>query len=183
MSPFKNLFQLIISPKSGWRTISASNASSESVATSMMYPIIGIYAIIVFLIEIKFTELRSESGLDKAVQYAAVAFIQFFAAYYAISYISSKIFKHINSKSCNIYLMYLLAASTLFYAIMTIFSQYTMYIAPLSLYILYLTWTGYSFLSEKETKPNSMFVITISSLVLLLPPVISLILKLLLTII
>ena len=183
MGPIKKLFKLLLTPEKGWKVISKEEETTEKLSTSLLYPTIGIFALIVFLLEIKFTEQRIDSDIEKAIQYAAISFIQLFSAYYLISYITKNTFKKYNINRCNIYLIYLITVTALFYIVMTIFSEHVGYIAPLSLYIIYLAWTGYKYINPEADKTDTMFVITISTMVLIVPLTISLILRTLLTII
>lgn len=178
MSCYKNLINLIISPNKKWGSIISDKSTPEEVTVSLLYPLAGILAIIIFIIEIEFTQQRSESGLEKAIQYAAIAFVQFFASYYIIATIVSKIFhKRHNIVKSKIYIIYILSLTIIFYAIDAILPQYTQYIAPLSLYIIYIAWCGYKHINYDNEKTNSIFVATISAMVLLFPVIISLILK------
>lgn len=184
MNSVKRLFKLIVSPQSEWEAISGEEGTtSEKLSSSLLYPILGIFAIIVFFKEIEFTSLRSDSGIEKAIQYAAIAFIQFFSTYFVASYISKKIFKQLNTLRCNIYLIYLTSITVLFYIIMTLFSKYVSYIAPLSLYIIYEAWIGYKYIDQGADKTNSNFVVAMSTITLMLPLVISFILRTLLTLV
>ena len=184
MNLTKRLFKLIIAPQSEWEAISREGEiTTEKLTSSLLYPILGIFAIIVFFNEIEFTSIRSDSGIEKAIQYAAIAFIQFFSTYFIASYISKKIFKKLNSLRCNIYLIYLTSLTVLFYIIMTLLSKYVSYIAPLSLFIVYEAWIGYKYINSEADKTNSNFVVAMSTITLMLPLVISFILRTLLKLI
>lgn len=183
MTPIKNFFKLIISPQKGWERISQEKITIEQLSSTLLYPILGLFAIIVFLLEIEFTSLRSESGIEKAIQYAVIGFIQFFGAYYLISYISRKLYKQYDTYKCNTYIIYLTSITVLFYILMIIFSSYINYIAPLSLYIIYIGWTGYKYINSESSKTDSIFVITMSIMTIMVPIIISLILRTLLTLI
>lgn len=183
MNPIKNLLTIIISPKKGWDKISREDISAEKLSSSLLYPILGVFAAIVFLLEIKFTGQRSESGIEKAIQYASIAFIQFFSTYFLISFIVKKLFKKYDIQKCNIYLLYIISTTTIFYTIMTFFSSYINYIAPLSLFIIYYAWTGYKYIDIGADKTDAVFVVTTSTMVLMFPIIISLILRTLLTLI
>lgn len=183
MSPIKKLFKLLITPQKGWNTILQEEETADKLTVSLMYPILGIFALIVFLFEIKFTEQRADSNIEKAIQYAAVAFIQLFSAYYLISYITKNIFKKYDTNRCNIYIIYLISITALFYIVMTIFSEHIKYITPLSLYVIYIAWAGYKYINRETYKTDTTFVLSISTMVLMLPLLISLLLRTLLTII
>ena len=183
MTPIKNILTLIVSPKKGWERISQEGISIEQLSSTLLYPILGLFAIIIFLLEIEFSSLRSESGIERAIQYAVIGFIQFFGAYYLISFIAKKVFKNYNTNKCNTYTMYITSITVLFYILMTIFSSYTNYIAPLSLYIIYIGWIGYKYINSESNKTNSIFVITISVTTIMVPIIISLILRTLLSLI
>ena len=182
MNPIKRLFILIVSPKRSWETISEEKSNTqESLSSSLLYPILGLFAIIVFFMEIEFTSERYNSGIEKAIQYAVIAFIQIFSTYYITSYISKKIFKQYSSERINVYLIYLTSIVALFYIIMTIMSNYVNYVAPLSLYIIYEAWIGYKYINSDAINTDSKFVISVSTMILMLPLVISFILRILLT--
>lgn len=183
MSPIKKLFKLLITPQKGWNAISQEEETVDKLSVSLMYPILGIFALIVFLLEIEFTEQRTDSNIEKAIQYAAVAFIQLFSSYYLISYITKSIFKKYDTNRCNIYIIYLISITALFYIVMTIFSEYVRYITPLSLYVIYIAWSGYKYINHGADKTDATFVISISTMVLMVPLLISLLLRTLLTII
>lgn len=183
MSPVKNLFKLLITPQKGWHAISQENETADKLSVSLMYPILGLFALIVFLLELKFTEQRADSNIEKAIQYAAVAFIQLFSSYYLISYITKSIFKKYDTNRCNTYIIYLISITTLFYIVMTILSEYVKYITPLSLYIIYIAWSGYKYINPEADKTDTTFVLPISTMVLMTPLLISLLLRTLLTII
>ena len=71
MNPIKRLFTLIVSPNKSWGTITEDkNYTQESLSSSLLYPILGLFAIIVFFKEIEFTSERYNSGIEKAIQYA-----------------------------------------------------------------------------------------------------------------
>lgn len=182
MNPIKRLFTLIVSPKRCWETISEEKSNTqESLSSSILYPILGLFAIIVFFKEIEFTSERYNSGIEKAIQYAVIAFIQIFSTYYITSYTLKKIFKQYSSKKINIYLIYLISITALFYIIMTILSDYVNYIAPLSLYIIYEAWIGYKYINSDTVNTDTKFVISVSTMILMLPLVISFVLRTLLT--
>ena len=184
MNPIKKLFKLIMSPQKGWETVSEEEeVTAEKLSSSLLYPILGLFAIIVFFMEIEFTSQRSNSGIERAIQYAAIAFIQFFSSYYLISYIIKKMFKQYESLKCSIYLIYITSIATLFYIIMTLFSGYVNYIAPLSLFVIYQAWIGYKYINYQAERTDTKFVITISTMTLMLPLVISFILRTLLTLV
>ncbi len=183
MTPIKNFLKLIISPQKGWERISQEKITIEQLSSTLLYPILGLFAIIVFLLEIEFTSLRSESGIERAIQYAVIGFIQFFGAYYLISYISRKLYKQYDTNKCNAYVIYLTSITVLFYILMATFSHLINYIAPLSLYIMYVGWTGYKYINSESSKTDSIFVLTISIMTIMVPIIISLILRTLLTLI
>ena len=66
---------------------------------------------------------------------------------------------------------------------MATFSHLINYIAPLSLYIIYLGWTGYKYINSESSKTDSIFVIAMSIMTIMVPIIISLILRTLLTLI
>ena len=184
MNPIKSLFTLIVSPKRSWETISEEKSNTqESLSSSLLYPILGLFAIIVFFKEIEFTSERHNSGIEEAIQYAVIAFIQIFSTYYITSYILKRIFKQYSSEKINIYLIYLISITALFYIIMTILSDYVNYIAPLSLYIIYEAWIGYKYINSDTVNTDTKFVISVSTMILMLPLVISFVLRTLLTLI
>ena len=184
MYPIKKLLKLIVSPQSGWNAISEEEGvTAEKLSSSILYPVLGLFAIIVFFMEIEFTLQRSDSGIEKAIQYAVVAFVQFFLTYYIVSYVAKKIFKQYNTKKCNIYFVYLVTLTTLFYLIMTLFAEYVGYVAPLSLFVMYQAWIGYKYINPGAEKIDTKFVLPMSVMILMLPLVISLILRTLLTLI
>ena len=183
MNPIKKLLKLIVSPQKEWETASEEEVTAEKLTSSLLYPILGLFAIIVFFMEIKFTSQRSDSGIEKAIQYAAIAFIQFFSSYYLISYIAKKIFKQYDTLKCNIYLIYITSIATLFYIIMTLLSGYINYIAPLSLLVIYQACIGYRYINKEADKTNTKFVISMSTMTLMFPLVISFILRTLITLI
>lgn len=184
MNPILRLFTLIVFPKKCWKIISEEKTNTqESLSSSLLYPILGLFAIIVFFKEIEFTSERYNSGIEKAIQYAVIAFIQIFSTYYITSYISKKIFKQYSSEKINVYLIYLTSIVALFYIMMTMLSNYVIYIAPLSLYIIYEAWIGYRYINSGAVNTDSKFFISVSTIILMLPLVISFVLRTLLTLI
>ena len=184
MNPIKKLLKLIVAPHKGWEAISEEGgASVENLSSSILYPILGLFAIIVFFMEIEFTSQRSDSGIEKAIQYAVIAFVQFFSTFYIVAYIAKKIFKQYNTIRCNIYLVYLVTLTTLFYLIMTLFAEYVGYVSPLSLFVMYQAWIGYKYINPGAEKIDTKFVLLMSVMTLMFPLVISLLLRTLLTLI
>lgn len=184
MNPIKRLFTLIVSPNKSWGTITEDkNYTQESLSSSLLYPILGLFAIIVFFKEIEFTSERYNSGIEKAIQYAVIAFIQIFSTYYISTYLLKRFFKQYDKEKINVYLIYLTSIVALFYIMMTMLSNYVIYIAPLSLYIIYEAWIGYRYINSGAVNTDSKFVISVSTMILMLPLVISFVLRTLLTLI
>ncbi|MEG1998400.1 MAG: hypothetical protein RR015_00090, partial [Bacteroidales bacterium] len=157
-------------------------AGKEAILTRTLFPLAGIAALVTIILNLHFTAMRSDSGLENAIRMAAVTFIQFFASYYITAYIAVKIFgKHVKNSLCEIYVSYLTSVTIIFYIAESVFPDYTTYIAALSLYVVYIAWIGGRYyLNIDDNSVNNRFVASISIMVLILPAIIAIILRIIL---
>lgn len=177
-----SVFSLLVSPKRSWEKISSAPAVKDAVLMRTLFPLAGIAALAVFIFNLHFTAMRADSGLENAIRTSAVVFVQFFGTYYITAFLAVKLFeKHVSKTLCEIYISYLTSLTILFYMAEFALPGYTPYIAALSLYVVYIAWTGSRyFLKIEDDSANNRFVASVSVMTLILPAIISLILRIIL---
>lgn len=185
-----SLFKFIIMPKRAWTEMNRFYADcytteTDNSALNMIALFSGIASLAAFLVNLHFTKTRGDSGMETALRIAVVTFVQFFATYFATAYATCMLIGEKAGKAkCNLYAGIICSATILLYiAGMFVPTGYLPYLAMLSLYIVYIAWTGARDFLNITENGQGRFIPLISFIALLLPAIIAILLKLLMRLI
>lgn len=183
-----SILKFIILPKKAWTDAdkeysdtALADAKGDNRALNMLSLFSGIASLAAFIANLHFTENRGDSGMETALKIAVITFVQFFAAYFATAYATGKLIgKEAGKARCDMFAAVLCTATVLLYiAGMFVPSGVLPYIAMLSLYIVYIAWSGARHFLKVTENAQGRFIPLISFVALLLPAIIAILLKLL----
>lgn len=186
-----SIFRFIILPKRAWTetetayTGSGTEGKDDNTALNMLSLFSGIASLAAFIANLHFTKERGDSGMETALRIAAITFVQFFATYFATGYTTYLLIgKEAGKAKCDMYAGIICSVTILLYITgMFVPSGYMPYLAILSLYIVYIAWTGARLFLNVTENAQGRFIPLISFTALLLPAIIGILLKLLMRII
>ncbi len=175
----KYLFQLIISPGRGWEDISLAGDDKEKVASSGLYPMLGIASLSAF---IRYFYDRALS-LAEMLQQAIIIYVQYFISYFLAAGIFSFCIGRLvdsepSEKKYATFIAYGLAACSLITIIRNCLPVELSIVQFLPVYVALILWKGERYMAVKKERSLHFILLSILT-VILLPVLIGIIFKLL----
>lgn len=176
---FKWVVAIITQPAKAWKELSKKEEKGDEFLTHFVYPLIGLITVAAF-IGILFTrkEFSTELALKSSIKALVSYFGGFFLAAYLLNELWATLFKREKDlKLCQRFVGY---SSVLMYAL-----NIVLLLLPVSdffflrifiLYTVYIVWEGAGPYMKVPTNERMKFMVVASSLIVLLPEVIGLLL-------
>lgn len=165
----KYMFQLALSPARGWEDIAVDNASPRDIASSGLYPVIGVAALSEFMALL----FDSEATVVGSIQHAVSTFLMYFVGYFVGAWalsmaLPSMSYKHVSEKRILTFANYSAGLLAVIAVLANAIHGLVTLIYFLPIYVMIIQWKGMRYLSVDESMTLRFILLMVVGLIL--PP-------------